>query len=117
MDHGTNITCQHRDANGNHYPGCPLPECIDGALACQCCLLSDRSPSVTYDAAFGGRLCRKCADEAVAAARCTVCPGTEGTEEVTLKNKSTMRLCKRCARLHGELLVSVDEVEAARGAA
>ena len=105
MVHGTNFECQHRDSRGHLYDNCPLPECIDGVLCCEAHLLKDRKPAVTYDAAFGGRLCRECADDAIAATKCWVCPETEGTEEVTLLNQSKLRLCRRCARLHADLVL------------
>ena len=116
MNHGTNIICQHRDANGNHYPNCPLPECVDGVLCCEVHLAKDRQPAVTYDAGFGGRLCRECAGNAVAANRCAVCPETEGTEEVTLVNKSKLRLCQRCSRIHSAMVLEGVDAALARAA-
>lgn len=108
MDHGTNITCQHRDANGDHYPSCQLPECIDGVLACEVHLIKDQKPAVTYDKDFGGRLCRDCAGGAVAASKCAVCPTDHGVDEVALVNKSTIRLCRRCQRIHQAMVAAVD---------
>jgi len=102
MDHGTNVECQHRDPWGNHYPNCPLPECIDGTLCCQAHLVKDRKPALTFDAAANMRLCAECIAEAakpvppIETGSCAACPNTQGLLVVTLLNKSKICLCGAC---------------------